>query len=190
MEETVMTGAVAFFLAAVAGWLVFDRRRAAIVVIVPFLAVLAVQTWHIAAGKGVSPPSTVNKFPDLIGYYVVQVIILGLAFGAGDQIRKRRARSSSTASRPALAIKINAALSALVVVAFLVAGSALDPGSVAHHSAEGHPPWPGYVGIVLSAVVWAALGLSSLKSRRSGSSDGVQSDAGVSTGAIGPQSTA
>jgi hypothetical protein len=165
-----MTGAIAFFLAVVAGWMVFDRRRAATVVVVPFLAVLAFQTWHIAAGKGVSPPSTVNRFPELIGYYVVQLIILGLAFGAGDQIRKRRATAagSLTASRPALALTVNAALSALVVVAFLFDRPVFDPGSVIHHSAQGHPPWPGLLGMGLSALVFAVLGLSSLKSRRTG----------------------
>jgi hypothetical protein len=31
---------------------------------------------------GVSPPDTVNQFPQLTGYYLVQVIILALALGA------------------------------------------------------------------------------------------------------------
>ena len=138
-----MTGAVGILLALVTGWLVLDRRRMALVVAVPFLALLGFQTWHIAAGRGVSPPSAVNRFPELIGYYVVQLIILGLAFGAGDQIRKRRATAagSLTASRPALALTVNAALSALVVVAFLFDRPVFDPGSVIHHSAQGHPPW-------------------------------------------------
>jgi hypothetical protein len=166
-----VTGAVGIFLALVAGWMVFDRRRMALVVAVPFLAVLGFQTWHIAAGKGVSPPSTVNKFPELIGYYIVQLIIFGLAFGAGDQIRMRRATASSSreSSRPAaisLALTVNAALSALVVSGFLFARSVFDPGSVIHHSAQGHPPWPGYLGIGLSAVVFAILGLSRLRNRR------------------------
>jgi hypothetical protein len=166
-----VTGAVGIFLALVAGWMVFDRRRMALVVVVPFLAVLGIQTWHIAAGKGVSPPSTVNKFPELISYYVVQVIIFGLAFGAGDQVRMRRAAASSSRehSRPAaitLAVTVNAALSALVVFAFFVARPVFDPGSVIHHASEGHPPWPGFLGIGLSAVVFAILGLPTLRNRR------------------------
>jgi hypothetical protein len=187
MEAQVMTGAVAFFLAVVAGWLVLDRRQAAMIVVVPFLAVLVIQTWHIASGNGVSPPSTVNKFPELIGYYVVQAIILGLAFGAGNQIRKRRAAKSLNPSRPALAMTVNAGLSALVVAAFLIARPFFEPGSVAQHSAQGSPPWPGFLGIGLSVGVFAVLGLSSLKSRRSGRIEGRSIDAGRSQGATQPR---
>ena len=61
---------------------------------------------------------------------------------------------------------VNAALSALVVSAFLFARPVFDPGSVIHHSAQGHPPWPGILGIGLSAVVLAILGLSTLRNRR------------------------
>jgi hypothetical protein len=166
-----VTGAVGILLALVTGWLVLDRRRMALVVAVPFLALLGFQTWHIAAGRGVSPPSAVNRFPELIGYYVVQVIIFGLAFGAADQIRMRRAAASSSRepSRPAaiaLALTLNAALSALVVSAFLFARPEFDPGSVVNHSTQGHPPWSGFLGIGLSAVVFAVLGLSSLRNRR------------------------
>src|SRR5271169_974503 len=57
-----MTPLAGFIAAIIAGWIVRDPRRAAATVVVPFLIVLAMQTWGIAAGYGVSPPSTVTPF--------------------------------------------------------------------------------------------------------------------------------
>jgi hypothetical protein len=169
-----VTGAVGILLALVAGWTVSDRRRMAFVVVVPFLAVLVEQTWHIAAGYGVSSPETVNKFPELIGYYIVQVIILALALGAANLIRSRRMSASGSGRTPLdgrrqtrIALMINGAVSVVVVLAFLFERPVFDPGSVVHHSAQGHPPWPGFLGIGLSAAVCAVLGLLALKGRRS-----------------------
>ncbi|MHB1535389.1 MAG: hypothetical protein ACYC1D_12430 [Acidimicrobiales bacterium] len=168
-----MTGVVGILLALVAGWLVFDRRRAAMVMVVPFLVVLGVQTWHIAAGKAVSPPSTVNKFPDLIGYCLVQVIILALALGAGNQVRMRRATaagptasSSKAPQRTRVAVVINTAISALVVAAFLGESAVFDPGSVVHHSTQAGPPLLASIAIGLSAVIFAIGGFLTIKGRR------------------------
>ena len=58
-----MTPLAGFIPAIIAGWLIRDPRRAAAAVVVPFLAVLAVQTWSIADGYGHSPPSTITSFP-------------------------------------------------------------------------------------------------------------------------------
>lgn len=55
-----MTGITGFIIALVAGFVVPNARRACLVTIVPWLCVLAFQTWSIAAGHGVSPPSAVD----------------------------------------------------------------------------------------------------------------------------------
>jgi hypothetical protein len=54
-----MTPLAGFVLAVVAGWITRDGRRAAAIIIIPFLAMTALQTYGIADGRGVSPPSTV-----------------------------------------------------------------------------------------------------------------------------------
>jgi hypothetical protein len=153
-----MTGTVGIFLAVVAGWFVCDRRQVVKVVLLPFLAILAVQTWSIASGRGVSPPSTVTAFPDLIGYYVVQVIILASALGIALQMSALRFRSEGGPGRPTLALVVNGAVCGLVVAAFALERPLFDPGSVTRHSASGSPPALGVAGIVLSAVLCVGLG--------------------------------
>src|SRR5262249_43136464 len=81
----VLTGTVGIVLALIAGLLVTDRRRVTTVVVLPFLAVAGIQTWGIASGRGVSPPSTVAAFPGAIQYYLVQAIILTLALAIACQ---------------------------------------------------------------------------------------------------------
>ncbi len=54
-----MTPLAGFIIALIAGWIARDARRAAVVVVVPYLAVVAGQTWAIYDGRGSSPPSTV-----------------------------------------------------------------------------------------------------------------------------------
>jgi hypothetical protein len=165
-----MTGLVGFFLAIVAGWLIPTKRRMAVAMLLPFLAILAVQTIGIGLGKGVSPPSTVTAFPGLIGYYVVQLIIFGLAFAAGNLIRIRRHRDPTSAldlARPTrIALAINTALCALTVVGFVLDRSFIDPGSVATHTANGSPPIAGVAGILLSIAAVVVLGAMSLVGRR------------------------
>jgi hypothetical protein len=169
----VMTGTVGFLLAVVAGWFVAERSQVVKVVVLPFLAILAVQTWSIGSGRGVSPPSTVTAFPSLIGYYVVQAIILALALGIALQIsalrfsgRGSQAASTDKRSRTALALVVNGSACALVVAAFAFGHSVFDPGSVTHHRASGSPPVLGVVGIAVSAVLCAALGCVTLWRRR------------------------
>ena len=152
----------------------------AVVIVLPFLVLLGIQTWRIAAGEGVSPPSTVTRFPDLVSYYIVQVIILVFALGAADQIRLRRVRASSSASMPgdnrrltAVGLVVNGVLSAVVASAFRLDRPLFDPGSVVHHSSNGSPPWLGVLGIGLSGVVFLVLGLMTLvRSRRATSGVG------------------
>jgi hypothetical protein len=159
-----MTGLVGIFLAVAAGLIVTTRRQLLVAIGAPFLVVAIVQTWGLWAGKGVSPPSTVNAFPGAIGYYVVQLIILGLALGAGDQIRIRRLRSRGAPSgdlahQTRKALAVNGLLSAAAVLAFVLERPVFDPGSVVHHRANGSPPIWGVAGILGSAVVFVGLGI-------------------------------
>ena len=55
-----MTPLAGFVAAILAGWIIREPRRAAAAILVPFLAVLAVQTWTLAAGHGDNPPSTIH----------------------------------------------------------------------------------------------------------------------------------
>lgn len=168
-----MTGAVVIFLALGAGLIVASRRQLVLVIVLPFLVVLGFQTWHISAGLGVSPPSTVNEFPKLISYYVVQVIFLALALGAANQIRVRRVRRAGYAAAPnagrqtVLALIVNVAFAAAVVSGFLFDRPLFDPGSVVHHSTNGSPPVFGILGGLLCVIVLAGLVLSSrIRDRR------------------------
>jgi hypothetical protein len=168
-----MTGLVGIFLALAAGWLIADRRRLAIGIALPYLAVAVVQTWNLAAGNGVNPPSTVNAFPGAIGYYIAQLIILGFAIGAGDQIRMRRHNSESGAlpaevGRRQLrtALVVNVVLSAVVIGAFKLDRPLLDPGTVATHTGNGSPPVFGVLGTLSTAIVFIVLGAITLWHRR------------------------
>jgi hypothetical protein len=164
----VMTGTVGILLAVVAGWFVAERSDVVKVVVLPFLAILAVQTWGIGSGRGVSPPSTVTAFPGAIGYYLVQVIILALALGIALQLNALRfgGRGSDGRSRAGLALVVNGFLCALAVAAFEFDHSLFDPGSVTQHRSSGSPPVLGVAGILLSVVLCAALGCVSLWRRR------------------------
>jgi hypothetical protein len=188
-----MTGLVGIFLAVTAGWIVSSRRQLLIAIGVPFIAVLVVQTWGIAAGKGVSPPSTVTGWPQLIGYYVVQVIIFGLAFGAADQIRLRRVRRADHGWTEAdqvhqlrKALVINCGIAVVALLAFLADHPLFDPGSVTKHKASGSPPVLGVAGILASAVVFAGLGLMTLiRGRRRPADIAVSQPQGEAVGQVG-----
>ena len=77
-----MTPLAGFVAAILAGWIIREPRRAAAAVLVPFLAVLAVQTWTLASGRGDNPPSTIHG----VSYWVVQAIILAFALGIATQL--------------------------------------------------------------------------------------------------------
>lgn len=161
-----MTGTVGIILALVAGLLVSDRRQVTMVVLWPFLGVAAIQTWGIAAGRGVSPPSTVTAFPGAIPYYVVQAIILSLALGIAWQLSMLRSGGPHGRSRKTLAYAVNGVVCALVVAGFELDQPFFDPGSVAHHSSQGRPPVLGMVGIGVLVLVCGGLGCVRLSRRR------------------------
>ena len=160
-----MTGTVGIFLAVVAGLLVADRRQVTMVVLWPFLAVAAIQTWGIGSGRGVSPPSTVTAFPGAIQYFVVQAVILALALWIARQISALRFRDAQARSRTSLAYAVNGVVCALLVGSVELDRPLLDPGSVVHHSSNGRPPVLGLAGIGTLVLVSAGFGCVTLRRR-------------------------
>jgi hypothetical protein len=163
-----MTPLAGFVIAVIAGWIVRDPRRAAAIVVVPYLAVVAVQTWALADGRGVSPPDTVWPVKQAIGYYVVQVIILALALGVAAllaAVRARRVASPDGAAgidrRTAIAVVVDAVLT----IAFIV-GALLDSAPVRHHSTQGSPPVQGLLGIGACIVSLIVLSVLTIRGRR------------------------
>lgn len=148
-----MTPLAGFIVAIVAGWLIRDARRATAAVIVPFLAVLALQTYGIGAGYGHSPPSTVLSYPSAISYWVVQVIILAPALFIAAGLGSLRAGQPG---RPAVWVSAGLTLAAGVFDLIY----ALRAAPVHHHLANGSPPWYGFAGmgvLVISVVVLGTL---------------------------------
>jgi hypothetical protein len=194
-----MTPLAGFVLALIAGWLVRDGRRAAAIVIGPFLAITAVQTWGIAAGDGTSPPSTVTPLSGAVSYYVVQAVLLAvtLAIAAllGTARRQRvpepdaaaiAAGAAGRGRRTARAAGIDAVLTAVFcIVSALVA--APHP-----HRAEGTPPVQGLIGmgvlvislIVLSVLVIAGRGRSAGPDAAGRAVAGVRGQAGMRLPAV------
>jgi hypothetical protein len=163
-----MTPIAGFIIAAVAGWMVWDGRRAAGTVLVPWFGVLAVQTWLLASGRGVSPPSTVTKFPDLIGYWAVQAVFLAFPLGIASQLgalQARRHRGSEGITRAGRQAAVTSAI--LIAASAVLAGVAVSASSPRlHHSATGSPPWFGVVGMALCIVAFAALSMVTIRNRR------------------------
>lgn len=166
-----MTPIAGFVIAIIAGWIVRDPRRAAAAVVVPYLAVVAAQSWILASGRGVSPPSTVTGWPGLIGYWAVQAVFLALAIGIAAELSTLRRRrmppddgSAGAGHRTTLALGVLAALTAVFLVAYL-----LDSAPVSRHAADGTPPVQGYVGMLLCIVTFLALSVVTFLGRRNAS---------------------
>ena len=92
-----MTPLAGFVAAVIAGWIIRDPRRAAAAVVVPFLAVLAAQTWILASGRGDNPPSTVHG----LSYWIFQAIFLAFALGITTQLAILRRAGSRPRTRAA-----------------------------------------------------------------------------------------
>jgi hypothetical protein len=159
-----MTPIAGFIIAVIAGWLVWDGRRAAATVLIPWLAIVAVQTWLLASGRGVSPPSTVTKFPELIGYWLVQAVFLAFALGIAAELGALRARRRGPASAGRQAMIASAVLVPASAIVVLI--GALGSAPKLHHSATGNPPWYGFAGMALCIVAFAALSVATIRSRR------------------------
>ena len=87
-----MTAVSALLLALITGWLVPAPRLAMAAFLGPWLVALIYQTADIGLGYAVSPPQTVTQFPRVIGYVVVNAVILALGLILSALIGERRSR--------------------------------------------------------------------------------------------------
>jgi hypothetical protein len=167
-----MTPIAGFIIAVIAGLMVPRGRRAALVVAVAWLIVLVYQSWYIASGRAISPPSTVTDFPSAMGYWLVQVIIVAPALGIAAQLgefgsRRRGADTTGLARRSWIATGLGVAVSVIVILCgfvwFRAQGGTVYAG---HHSSEGSPPLIGTLGIALSYLTCAGLGVATIRARR------------------------
>jgi hypothetical protein len=166
-----VTPIAGFIIAIISGLTVRNGRRATAVAVGPWLVVLAYQSWYIASGRAISPPSTVTDFPSAIGYWLVQAVILAPALGIAAQLGRSRSGqdsggSGSPARRAAIASALGLAVSVLVIllgfVWFRQEGGTVFTG---HHSSDGSPPLIGAAGLIVSYVTCAGLGLMTLRRR-------------------------
>lgn len=91
-----MTLIAAVIFGLVSGFVVVGARRAAVASIVPWMAVLGLQTWLLASGRGNNPSSTVGE----AGYWVIQLVALVVCVGLSGFIAGRRARRARSATTP------------------------------------------------------------------------------------------
>jgi hypothetical protein len=161
-----MTVLAAFFLAILAGWIVREPRRAALTVILPYLAMVAVQTWGLANGYGINPPDTVTPFSGAISYYVVQLVFLLITAAIAAELAVVRARATTPPFagpwlRTAVATAIGATATLWLLVGWL-AGAKL----VAHHSSTSGTPLVAVLGIGLDLIGVIGLGVAAIVARR------------------------
>jgi len=170
-----MTPIAVFFLAVVAGWIVREPRRAAGTVVLPYLAIVAVQTWSLANGYGINPPDTVTPFSGAISYWVVQAIfgLIGMAIAAELAFLRapgRGARPAVPLAGPWYRTAVATAICDTSVLVLLVAWLS-SAKLVAHHSTNSPIPPQGVIGILLDLVGVVALGIAvlrfAIKARRS-----------------------
>ena len=140
-----MTPIAGFIIAVIAGLVVRRGRRAALVVAVPWLIVLVYQSWYIASGRAISPPSTVTDFPSAIGYWLVQVIIVAPALGIAAQLgvfgsRRRGVDPGDLARRSWIASGLGVAVSVIVILCGFVWFRAAGRHGVCRPSQLGRKP--------------------------------------------------
>lgn len=157
-----------FIIAIAAGWLVHDARKAAAAVVIPWLGALAVGTWLIAAGRDDSPPSTVSQFPQAIGFWTVQVVLLALLLGIAAMLGSLRAGQDLSRGRVGSTRRQAAAAAAILVTATAAFAlvSVLGSAPVRHHSATGSPPLVELAGWALTVASFSALTVVTIRRRR------------------------
>jgi hypothetical protein len=159
-----MTPLAGFVAAILAAWIIREPRRAAAAILVPFLAVLGVQTWNLAAGHGDNPPSTIHG----VSYWVVQAIILALALGITTQLAiVLRARSAAGDGAGSSRRALQATALMLVLAAAFVIGLVLSSKPVLHHNANSPLPWYGAVGILACLASVVVVTVVRIRQRRS-----------------------
>ncbi|HEY7103964.1 MAG TPA: hypothetical protein VH573_20190 [Mycobacteriales bacterium] len=148
-----------FVIAILAGWLVPDARRAALTAAVPWLVVVAAQTVGLALGYGNSPPSAVERMPDLISYWLVQVVFFAIAVGIAAELGALRSGHAELDGRfPLVAVVLTSA-------AVVFAGSYLLLASPRPHADTGNPPLYGVVGMALSLLTVVVLAVLLVRRR-------------------------
>jgi uncharacterized membrane protein HdeD (DUF308 family) len=161
-----MTPLAGFVAAVIAGWIIRDPRRAAAAVLIPFLAVLAVQTWTLASGRGDNPPSTIHG----ISYWVVQIIILAFVLGITTQLailrRDRYAAKDAADAGDVSRRALQATALLLVLTAAFVIAVVLEAHPVLHHNANSPLPLSGVVGILACVVSLVVLTVLHIRQRR------------------------
>jgi hypothetical protein len=166
-----MTVLAAFFLAILAGWIVREPRRAALTVILPYLAMVAVQTWGLANGYGINPPDTVTPFSGAISYYVVQLVFLLITAAIAAELAVVRARATTPPfAGPWLRMAVATAIGATATL-WLLVGWLANAKLVAHHSTSG-TPLVAVLGIGLDLIGVVGLGVAAIVARRRASSAG------------------
>jgi hypothetical protein len=158
-----MTPLAGFVAAVIAGWIIRDPRRAAAAVLVPFLAVLAAQTWTLASGRGINPPST----PNTVSYWVFQAVFLAFALGITTQLASwRRARSAPGDGAGASRRALQASALLIVLTAAFVPVYVLDAHPVLHHNANSPLPVTGLFGIAACIVSLIVVSVLNIRVRR------------------------
>jgi hypothetical protein len=167
-----MTPLAGFVLAIIAGWITRDARRAAAVIIIPFLAVTALQTYGIADGRGVSPPDTVWPLNGgSLSYYVVQLLIMAAVLGVAmllGAVRARRAAHGAGTTDTDRRTTAAAIVSVVLTAAFCTVEWLDSSSHAGHHSSTGNPPAAGRIGIGVLILSLIVLGSMSIAARRRG----------------------
>ncbi len=176
-----------FIIAIAAGWLVHDARKAAATVIIPWLGVVAVDAWLLAAGHDDSPPSTVSQFPQAISFWAVQVVWLALLLGIAAMLGSLRARQDLSRGRPGNAGRQTAIATAILVTATAAFAltAVLASAPVLHHSATGSPSPVEVAGWALSVVSFGALAVVTIRRRRAHDRGLATETASVTAGGAG-----
>jgi hypothetical protein len=162
-----MTPIAGFFLAVIAGWIVREPRRAAGTVVLPYLAIVAVQTWALANGYGINPPDTVTPFSGAVSYWVVQAVFGLIAMAIAAELAFLRApgrggRSALPLAGPWYRVAVATAISDTGVLVLLVAWLSTAK-LVTHHSTNSPTPPQGVIGILLDLAGVVVLGIAALR---------------------------
>lgn len=96
-----MTLVAALIFGLISGFAVRGMRRAATAALVPWLGVLALQTWLLASGRGNNSASSATD----VGYWIIQVIALALCLGIAALVASRRARRAAHRQEAADALR-------------------------------------------------------------------------------------
>ncbi|MDQ2831672.1 MAG: hypothetical protein M3Y74_21815 [Chloroflexota bacterium] len=158
-----MTPLAGFIIAILAGLLVRPARRAMAGATLPWLAVLAVQTWHLSSGHGVNPASTIQD----PSYWVVQILIGAATLGIAAGMSAWRSRHVSDPHGGAMS---TARLVTLSAIATLAATAIALPLSIVASSGtgtgHGAPPLAGIGGLLACVLALAILAGAEVRARR------------------------